>query len=115
MVKLLTFTFMEVYNMYRVIIIGSDGSLFAPAVTRDRVLRIFSPDMCRSMVMTYVEDVELKGVPAYRFTTPKHVMQSPRDNPDNICYCSNPGQNFEGCTKSGVFRIGKCKKGKGFI
>lgn len=53
---------------------GSDGSIFPPFVTRDRIIEIFSPDMCRSIYMTYLKDVELLGIPAYRFSTPKEVL-----------------------------------------
>ncbi|OXA40564.1 lysosome membrane protein 2 [Folsomia candida] len=92
---------------------GSDGSIFPPFISRDRVIRIFSPDMCRSIYMTYHSDVELKGVPAYRFTTPKEVMQDPRIEPENVCYCSQAveDEDFDQCSKAGVFRIGACRKG----
>jgi hypothetical protein len=95
-------------------IIGSDGSIFNPFLSRDRIIRIFSPDMCRSIYMTYDKDVELKGIPAYRFTTPKEVMQDPRIHAENICYCSQPDEedvDLDKCTKAGVFRISACRKG----
>jgi len=91
---------------------GSDGSIFSPFVNRDRILKIFSPDMCRSIYMKYVEDIELYGVPAYRFATPKDVLEDPRINSENECYClESDGDDLKGCTKAGVFRIGACRKG----
>lgn len=101
---------------------GSDGSVFPPFVTRDRVLRIFSPDMCRSIYMKYDEDVEVLGVPGYRFITPREVLEDPRVFQENACYCPEAVSrgmyedekvelNLEKCTKAGVFRLGPCRKG----
>ncbi|ODN04815.1 Lysosome membrane protein 2 [Orchesella cincta] len=90
---------------------GSDGSVFPPFVTRDRVLRIFSPDMCRSIYMKYHEDVEVLGVPGYRFITPREVLEDPKVYPENTCYCTEPGDDLEGCAKAGVFYLAPCRKG----
>lgn len=118
---------------------GSDGSVFPPFVTRDRVLRIFSPDMCRSIYMTYLEDVEVLGVPGYRFITPRDVLEDPRINPENVCYCTHAASAtaeveeekeedefeeeydeekeevvvdpLEKCSKAGVFHLAPCRKG----
>ncbi|CAL8137067.1 unnamed protein product [Orchesella dallaii] len=90
---------------------GSDGSVFPPFVTRDRVLRIFSPDMCRSIYMNYHEDVEVLGVPGYRFITPREVLEDPKVYPENKCYCTNPGDDLAGCAKAGVFYLAPCRKG----
>jgi len=92
--------------------IGSDGSIFPPFVTRDRIIEIFSPDMCRSIYMTYVKDVELLGIEAYRFSTPKEVLEDPRVFKENKCYCVKPGENDEGCSKGGAFQLGACRKGQ---
>lgn len=101
-------------NDYCNMINGSDGSVFPPFVNRDRVLRIFSPDMCRSIYMTYLEDVEVLGVPGYRFITPKDVLEDPRVNAENICYCKRKDpdeESLDDCSKAGVFYLAPCRKG----
>jgi len=92
---------------------GSDGSIFPPFVFRDRVLQIFDPGMCRSITVKYVEDVEVHGVPTYKFSIPKDELEDPRINSDNECYCleSNEDGDLKECTKAGVFRIHACRKG----
>ncbi|ODN04768.1 Scavenger receptor class B member 1 [Orchesella cincta] len=91
---------------------GSDGALFPPFVTRDRILPIFSPDLCRSLYLTYESDTEVLGLPGYRFTLPKILLEDPRTNKDNECFCTNRGgQNFENCPKAGAYQIESCKKG----
>jgi len=87
---------------------GSDGSIFPPFVSRDRVLQIFDPNFFRSISMKYVEDVEVHGVRAYKFAIPKDVLEDPRINSENECYCldSDGDGDLKECTKAGVFRIG---------
>ena len=80
-------------------------------MTRERILEIFAPDMCRSIYMTYAEDAEVFGISGYKFTAPKQIFEDARIYPDNECYCTHPGKNLEGCTKSGAFHLGPCRKG----
>jgi len=93
---------------------GSDGSIFPPFVSRDRVLQIFDPGMCRSISMKYMEDVEVHGIRAYKFAIPRDVLEDPRINSENECYCleSDGADDLKGCTKAGVLRIGACKRGR---
>jgi len=87
---------------------GTDGSVFPPFVTRDRVLSLFSDDLCRSLHLTYEKDIDYHGIPAYRFSLPAELLQRATDNPDNLCFCT-----FEDITlcKAGVINLGVCKKG----
>ncbi|CAL8137069.1 unnamed protein product [Orchesella dallaii] len=103
-------TFWE--NEYCNMINGSDGSLFPPFVTRDRILPIFSPDLCRSLYLTYEGDTEILGLPGYRFTLPEILLQDPRLNKDNECFCTNRGgDEFQNCPKAGAYQVESCKKG----
>jgi len=107
--KQLSFWNTEYCNMIN----GSDGSIFPPFVTRDQILKVFSPEMCRSIYMKYVEDIELYGIPAYRFAISKDVLEDPRINSENACYCleSYGDDDLTRCSKTGVFKIRACSKG----
>jgi len=61
--------------------------------------------------MTFLEQVEVLGVNGYRFITPREVLGNPKENPDNMCYCTEPGDDLEGCAKTGVFYLAPCRKG----
>uniref|UniRef100_A0A674C6G6 Lysosome membrane protein 2-like n=1 Tax=Salmo trutta TaxID=8032 RepID=A0A674C6G6_SALTR len=81
---------------------GTDGSAFHPLLSKKERLYIFSPDLCRSIFMEFEKDVEVKGLPAYRFTPPRDVLASKEENPANEGFCVSPKE----CLASGV-----CKKG----
>lgn len=92
---------------YSNLIRGSDGSAFHPYLTREETLHIFTPDLCRSIYMNFDKDVEVKGIPAYRFTPPRSVLASAKENPDNEGFCPSPKK---GCLGSGVLKVDVCKK-----
>jgi len=89
---------------------GSDGSIFPPFVTRDRVINLFSDDLCRSLYLHYEKDVDYEGIPAYRFSVPESLFQNASTNPDNLCFCRQQEYNGANCT-AGIIDLGVCKKG----
>lgn len=86
---------------------GTDGSAFHPFLTKEERLDIFTADLCRSIYMTFEKDVEVKGIPAYRFTPPRSVFASMEENPDNEGFCPAKGK----CLGSGVLNVAVCRKG----
>lgn len=104
---------LEFWNdQYCNMINGSDGALFPPFVTKDRVLDIFSPDLCRSLYLTYESDTEVKGLQGYRFTLPQMLLESPQVNPNNECFCTNRGgDDWKNCPDKGAYQLESCRKG----
>ncbi|XP_038171443.1 platelet glycoprotein 4 [Arvicola amphibius] len=90
---------------------GTDAASFPPFVEKSRVLRFFSSDICRSIYAVFGSDVNLKGIPVYRFVLPAKAFASPLQNPDNHCFCTETVVS-NNCTSYGVLDIGKCKEGK---
>lgn len=90
---------------------GTDAASFPPFVEKSRMLRFFSSDICRSVYAVFGSEVDLKGIPVYRFILPAKAFASPLENPDNECFCT---ENIisKNCTSYGVLDIGKCKEGK---
>lgn len=86
---------------------GSDGSAFHPLLTKDERIYIFTPDLCRSIYMEFEKDVEVKGIPAYRFTPPRSVLASKEENPANEGFCVSPQE----CLGTGLLKVSPCRKG----
>ncbi|XP_056274597.1 lysosome membrane protein 2a isoform X2 [Pseudoliparis swirei] len=86
---------------------GTDGAVFHPLIHRNELLYIFAADLCRSIHLAYVKDVEVKGIPAYRFAPPKDVLMNPKDNPNNAGFCVPAGD----CLGTGVLKVSVCREG----
>ncbi|KAJ8261387.1 hypothetical protein COCON_G00171100 [Conger conger] len=86
---------------------GTDGGGFHPFVSKDEQLYVFTADLCRSIYVTFVKEVEIKGIPAYRFAPPRDVLASHEENPANEGFCVPAGN----CLGTGVLRVNECRKG----
>lgn len=86
---------------------GTDGAVFHPLINRSELLYIFAADLCRSIHLAYVEDVEVKGIQAYRFAPPNDVLMSPKNNPTNAGFCVPAGD----CLGTGVLKVSVCREG----
>lgn len=58
--------------------------------------------------MEFEKDVEVKGIPAYRFTPPRSVFASKEENPANEGFCLSPKE----CLGTGLLKVSPCRKGK---
>lgn len=86
---------------------GTDGSAFHPLLSKKERLYVFTSDLCRSIFMEFDKDVEVKGIPAYRFTPPRAVLASKEENPDNEGFCISPKE----CLGTGLLKVSPCRKG----
>ncbi|KAG7276693.1 hypothetical protein CRUP_006872 [Coryphaenoides rupestris] len=86
---------------------GTDGAVFHPLINRNELLYIFAADLCRSIHLGYVKDVEVKGIQAFRFAPPADVLMSPTDNPANEGFCVPAGD----CLGTGVLKVSVCREG----
>ncbi|MED6257026.1 hypothetical protein ATANTOWER_006973 [Ataeniobius toweri] len=86
---------------------GTDGAVFHPLINRNELLYIFAADLCRSIHLAYVEDVEVKGIQAYRFAPPNDVLMNPKENPTNAGFCVPAGE----CLGTGVLKVSVCREG----
>ncbi|XP_017267884.1 lysosome membrane protein 2a isoform X2 [Kryptolebias marmoratus] len=86
---------------------GTDGAVFHPLINRNELLYIFAADLCRSIHLAYVKDVEVKGIQAYRFAPPSDVLMNPKNNPTNAGFCVPAGE----CLGTGVLKVSVCREG----
>jgi scavenger receptor class B protein 1 len=47
---------------------GSGGDFFNPNITKNDTLKLFSPEMCRSIPMEFEEEVEINGIKTFKFS-----------------------------------------------
>ena len=77
---------------------GSDGQQFPPGVSDTDTLYVFATDICRSIYLKYVEDVDVDGIKALRFAPPSEAFQVNRT--DNLGFCKEIEKNvpWDNCT-----------------
>uniref|UniRef100_A0A3B1J8D8 Scavenger receptor class B, member 2c n=1 Tax=Astyanax mexicanus TaxID=7994 RepID=A0A3B1J8D8_ASTMX len=86
---------------------GTDGSAFHPFLTKEERLDVFTADLCRSIHMLFEKEVKVKGILAYRYTPPRAVLASGKNNPENEGFCLDPAN----CLDDGVLNVAVCRKG----
>ncbi|KAF4077038.1 hypothetical protein AMELA_G00203540 [Ameiurus melas] len=101
--KLMSFWATNQSNMIN----GSDGSAFHPFLTKEERLNVFTADLCRSIHMLFEKEVVVKGIPAYRYTPPRAVLASGKNNPENEGFCLEKDK----CLDDGVLNVAVCRKG----
>lgn len=95
---------------------GTDGYFFRPGVTENSTLKIFYPELCRSVYLKFTGNKVYKGIPVERFSFTQDMLEDPRVNRDLKCFCSKPiapseTNEFEGCLKKGFIDYASCKQG----
>jgi len=56
-----------------------------------------------------LEETSYLDIKAYRFAPNKLVLEDPRKNEDNRCYC--PEENVDDCYLAGAISLAACKSG----
>ncbi|XP_030558451.1 scavenger receptor class B member 1 isoform X1 [Drosophila novamexicana] len=86
---------------------GTDGSIFPPHITKDRVLEVYDKDLCRLLPLVFEQEVMTSNeVPGYRFTPPEWVFADVDSHPDNMCYCP---AGKPSCSPNGLFNVSLCQ------
>ncbi|TSK72060.1 Lysosome membrane protein 2 [Bagarius yarrelli] len=61
----------------------------------------------KSIYMLFEKEVVVKGIPAYRYTPPRAVLASGKNNPENEGFCLEKDK----CLDDGVLNVDVCRKG----
>ncbi|XP_020294753.1 scavenger receptor class B member 1 [Pseudomyrmex gracilis] len=87
-------------------IMGTDGSIFPPHITKQTVLKVFDKDLCRTLPLVFQREViAAGGIPGYRFSPPTDVFTSVENKASQQCYCpSGPP-----CAPEGTFNVSLCQ------
>lgn len=87
---------------------GTDGTQYPPEVTKDRILYLYTSELCRSLYLTYEEDRDFLGIHTMKFIPPKEVLEDPQVNPDNLCYCY---PDTDHCLGASMLNMAPCVSG----
>jgi lysosome membrane protein 2 len=90
---------------------GSDGSIFPPFVTKETTLRLFNPDLCRSIWFTFDSETSFRDIPSYKFKIPSETFAGPTCNRNNKCFCQKQHPQLNHHCWSGTTRLFKCRQG----
>ncbi|KAL4617315.1 lysosome membrane protein 2-like [Arapaima gigas] len=90
---------------------GTNAASFHPIIEKHELLYIFSSDLCRSLYALFEKEVNVLGVPAYRFVPPREVFANATENPANEGFCVPAGN----CLGSGLLNVSLCKQGAPII
>jgi len=85
---------------------GTDGSHFQPYISKDDVIYIFNPQLCRSLYLNYQRDTSIMDIKLLRYTTRAKIFQNYTANPDNKAFCGP-----KRCYPSGLLPVGQCQPG----
>ncbi|KAF6210155.1 hypothetical protein GE061_013257 [Apolygus lucorum] len=66
---------------------GSAGELFPPELEKSKGIQMFSADLCRSIKLTYSEEVESYGLKGYKFAGDEYTFDNGTLDPANACFC----------------------------
>lgn len=94
---------------------GTDGSLFKPFLSKNEKLYVYVAELCRSIWLEFKEEVEFRGLKAYRYVVPPEVFDVTQEgnqgfcNPSDKMFFSSQNQT-SGCLPKGLQEISKCQK-----
>ncbi|EFA05670.1 scavenger receptor class B member 1 isoform X1 [Tribolium castaneum] len=87
-------------------LMGSDGSIFPPHLTKNSTIYVYDKDLCRILPLVYEKTVKgSDDIPAFRFTPPLNVFGDVDENPENLCFCPHGPP----CAPSGFFNVSLCQ------
>ncbi|XP_050507504.1 sensory neuron membrane protein 1-like [Diabrotica virgifera virgifera] len=82
-------------------IMGTDGTVFPPMMTKEEGLVSFAPDLCRSLKAFWVKKTKYDGIPVNEYTA---SLGDSSKNEAEKCYCYTP----DTCLKKGLMDLYKC-------
>lgn len=84
---------------------GSTGEFHPMGQTRDSPISLLTSDMCRTIELDYEEDIDVRGLKAYKYVAGERTFDNGSKYPEMACYCNGD------CMPSGVFNLTNCRYG----
>uniref|UniRef100_A0A914YRK3 Uncharacterized protein n=1 Tax=Panagrolaimus superbus TaxID=310955 RepID=A0A914YRK3_9BILA len=94
---------------------GTDGTLFNPFLSKEQKITVFVKDLCRSIDLYFKEEIDYKGITAYRYVIPQKELDTTR--PENKGYCNENNkiiypEQAKDCLPPGLIDLSRCQRGE---
>ncbi|KAI4471424.1 scavenger receptor class b type-1 sr-b1 [Holotrichia oblita] len=90
---------------------GTDSTIYAPwTFAKSSTLLTFNTDICRTVKLTTIEEINFKGIPGVKAIMGPDNMEN---SGESSCYCINKTRNLAGdhdCFPKGFCDMGNCLK-----
>jgi len=82
---------------------GSAGELFPPKREKTKI-SVFVPEVCRTIDLSYKEDVNVDGIKGYKYWGDEKIFLNHTSSEDNWCFCPS-GE----CAPHGAIDVSSCR------
>ncbi|KRY38472.1 Lysosome membrane protein 2 [Trichinella spiralis] len=113
-------TFVNYWNSeWANMINGSDGSVYPPFMDRSQILKLFSPDLCRSLYVRYDSDGMVDKLATLQFAIPEDALDDTTSENAGFCWPTDiyypkiqipDSKSGLACLPPGLLNISKCQK-----
>lgn len=90
------------------VIDGTDGEFFSPFIQAEKLLEVYSVDLCRKIKFKFAKNTYINGVFASEYAFDERNLKSGRENPENQCYCLS--KNVTDCQGDGLIDLSTCSQ-----
>ncbi|XP_075230022.1 sensory neuron membrane protein 2-like isoform X2 [Lycorma delicatula] len=90
---------------------GNDMTLITPYLNSNSQLKLFSTDICGSVLLNYKKDVNYKDIPGLQFIPSSSFLADANKYPENSCYCNGTVKGLttpSECLPDGAIDISSC-------
>ncbi|XP_066245545.1 protein peste-like [Euwallacea similis] len=106
--ELLSWKGMNITPYYRDecgIVAGSAGEFFPQNMSKESIVKFFSPDLCRYVELEFEEEVVVNGLLGFKYVAGDRFLDNGTKVKENKCFCEG------NCMPSGALNISTCRYG----
>ncbi|XP_066145445.1 protein peste-like isoform X2 [Euwallacea fornicatus] len=82
---------------------GSAGEFFPNNMTKELIIKFFSPDLCRYLELEFEEEVVVNGILGYKYVAGDRFLDNGTKIKENKCFCEGA------CMPSGALNVSTCR------
>ncbi|XP_077302560.1 sensory neuron membrane protein 2 [Arctopsyche grandis] len=90
---------------------GTDSTIYAPRVYKNKDIFIYNSDICRSVRTRFEKKVFYQGIKGFRYVASEETLEAPSVENGTMCFCLNQTIGItqpNGCLKKGAMELYPC-------